>query len=169
MRSETEQTKVFYAEDGSRFLNEDDCKTHEASEQRRKDRAERTRFYAVTNSPDLTEGRGWYGCLYIACESEYRGKDDTNALAACVTLFGNPLAFVQGCAPMANWSVVETTRENFESFKKHRPRVGDYSHPSSALFISDKGPVDGWPEPVPVSKLLDKKFVEAHVVKASQR
>lgn len=167
MKKATESLDVFYAEDGTRFLTKQECTAHETAVAGRAHRAECTKFFEAYYQPDLTEGRGWYGWLFIASEDAYTsGDQETYALAAMVTAFGNPLAFVQGASPMSNWRLSPSTQHKFEKWREFKASVGDYKYSSTALFISDKPPVLGWPEPVRISDLLDKKIVDAAIIKA---
>lgn len=165
MKKEIENTNVFYAEDGTRFLAENECVAYEKEKQKEINRLKCVKFFQVIHSPDLTEGRGWYGRLFIAAEDSYAaGNQETYAAAAATTLYGNPLAFVQGVAEIPNWRICASSFGEFKDWKDKNIKVGDYSYSASAIFISSKGEIAGWPSPVPISDLLDKKKVEKHII-----
>ena len=162
MRTESETIKVFYADDGTRFLSADECRSYEDEQRARAARMSSIRFYAVAHSPDTTEGRGWYGRLHIAVEPpKYGPSAETFALTVCFALFGLPLAWVQGVSVTENWSCAEETREAFESWREDVGRVGDTRSPARAVFVSDGEAIPGWPRPLKVNAMKTADLVLA--------
>lgn len=159
MKEETR--KVFVAEDGKPFDTEAACKVHEDYLTGRKMRLDKMRFFCVTHSPDLTEGRGWYGLTYVALEvTESYSKDHELWLRDfCFTQFGYAMQFVQGCAPMNGWHYSEITQGEFDQWPMRSTSVGDYSHKAKAIFLSNCGDYPGLP-PATTLKACHNKFKE---------
>lgn len=86
-----------YVVDGKKFLDKEQAKSYndKLNEQLK------YVYYNVAYSPDLTEGRGFYKKTTLAIMEDYPA--DAIALQYCVKTFGNPLEFVMGVSPMANW------------------------------------------------------------------
>ena len=71
------------------------------------------------------------------------------ALKYMIDKYKSPIEYVQGVAPMPNWSVPkECTEQEFIDMSK--PKVGNYYHYSEQVFISEEK-VEGMPEPIWVS------------------
>lgn len=157
MRAASKTAKVFYADDGARFLDEEACRSYEAEQATRAKRLEDVRFFVVAHSADTTEGRGWSGCLHVAVETGACGvAPETLVHAACMALFGAPLAFVQGSSPIDNWRARPSTLAAFAAWRTDHTRLGDIRVPANALFISNGPPVEGWPMPVRFGEVLRK-------------
>lgn len=126
---------VYEADDGTIFDSEADCNKHEAKVA---ERAKRTTYWRVSHNPDLTEGRGHYGCTFLEVYGPEWGLHEL-VEDYCFRTYGRPVAFVQGCSPMRNWSLSKLTREQF---LKDEPlgRVGDYLHRGDRiqLVMGDK-------------------------------
>lgn len=115
--------KIYEAEDGKVFEDAAACQRYEAEI---KEREKRTSYWRVTHKPDLTEGRGYYGCTFLEVYGPEWAQQEL-VEDYCYRTHGRPVAFVQGVSPMRNWSVAKLTREQF---LKNEPsgRVGDYEH-----------------------------------------
>ena len=114
---------VFEAEDGKIFEDAAACETYEAEV---KAREKRTTYWRVTHKPDLTEGRGHYGCTFLEVYGPEWSQQDL-VEDFCYRTYGRPVAFVQGVSPMRNWSVFKMTREKFLQ-EEPTSRVGDFTH-----------------------------------------
>lgn len=128
MRSETKE--VFITDDGREFTDKSAAEKHE-TEETAKER--RRTYWHVSHKPDLTEGRGMYGSLYVRCEEVEPYNAEMLMLDYCFRVLGSPVAFVQGCAPMPNWQL-----RKIESAAFHAPRdakVGDYSHKAKSITL----------------------------------
>jgi hypothetical protein len=103
------QRTVFEAEDGSIHETEAACAKHE---KQLHDRAARTSYWCVTHSPDLTEGRGYYGCDWLEV---YGPQYDQQAFVEdwCHRNRGRRIEFVMGVSPMPGWMVTRIEREMF--------------------------------------------------------
>lgn len=114
---------VYEADDGKVFEDEVSCTTYEAQI---REREKRTTYWRVTHKPDLTEGRGHYGCTFLEVYGPEWAQQDL-VEDYCFRTYGRPVAFVMGVSPMRNWYLGKLTRDQFI---KEMPegRVGDYSH-----------------------------------------
>lgn len=132
-----EQREVYFADDGTMFDAEKACQEYEAEIAKR---AKLTTYWRVTHNPDLTEGRGHYGALYIEC---YGPEYDAEVWVSdwCYRTFGRPLAFVQGCAAIESWYLRKIDRDKFLSPSDQR--VGDYSHKHEVKRLVIGGRAEG--------------------------
>lgn len=97
MKSVTKQ--FFESFDGKLFEDEALCKLHE---DKIRDVMLNTHFFCVTHSPDLTEGRGYYGTDIIAIYSKYAKSAEEYVFAHYLKKNNGHLhSFVQGVQPMA--------------------------------------------------------------------
>jgi len=142
MKNETRTQEVWIAEDGREFLSEVECKEYELKVLKR---LNDMKFFVVVHGPDLTEGRGHYGRTYFAVEAKYASEYAVEDW--CERRFRSRIAYVQGCGPMRNWSVHESSREQWEN--PQPARVGDYNHEPKKVYIiwGDEKPLEGYPEP----------------------
>lgn len=147
MEKKTITKEIFLSEDGKEFLSEDECKLYEENTL---NRYKGIKYFYVFHSPDLTEGRGMYGKTFIAFENDcsYMANEYLNDW--CFHLFGRAVEYVQGCSPIPNWSLHETTKEQWENRKNSKATVGDYSYDSKEIFISNKGDLEGYPKSRPL-------------------
>lgn len=162
MKEETRT--VFVAEDGKPFDTAAECKTHEDYLTSQKQRLEKIRFFRVVHSPDLTEGRGWYGLTYIAMEAtESYSKDDIEIWLRdfCFTQFGHAMQLVQGCSPMPGWRYWEVSKEEFLQWSTKKISVGDYSYKAKAVFLSNCGDYPGLPTSLTLKACHEKIKSEA--------
>ena len=139
------EIEVFVAKDGKEFLIKSECENYEKNVLEIKSNI---KYFRSCCCPDLTEGRGWYRNIYFAVlEKNYCHFE--RALKYMIDKYKSPIEYVQGVAPMPNWSVPkECTEQEFIDMSK--PKVGDYYHYSEQVFISEEK-VEGMPEPIWVS------------------
>ena len=141
-----EMRKVFVSEEDNRsFETQEECQKHIDGLNAIKDRLRNMKFYRVTHSPDLTEGRGYYGLTYIAIETKY---DHENwFMDYCYTHFGKAIQMVQGCSPIAGWVFdYAIDVEEFLNWKEKVTSVGDYTYSAKAHFISNNGDYPEFPK-----------------------
>ena len=86
---------VYESIDGLAFPDKEACEKHEA---RMGERQEKTSYWRVHHSPDLTEGRGWNALTLVECYGDkYYAKE--LMMDWCFREFGRPVAYVMGVAP----------------------------------------------------------------------
>lgn len=142
MRTETKEVVTYIASDGKEFLSQNECEIYEKNVIEVKSKI---KYYHSICSPDLTEGRGYYGAIYFAVyDTTYCPFE--RALKYMIDKYGSPIAYVMGCSPMRNWSVPKECTEQ-EFIGKAGTRVGDYNYKAEQIFISQKE-VDGFPKPI---------------------
>ena len=124
-----ENRRVFVADDGAVFDTQAGC---EAYEKEIADRKKRTTYWRVTHKPDLTEGRGYYGVLYLEVYGPMYGAEAW-VRDWCHRELGRPLEFVQGCSPMENWILRNIDRDQF--FKPFGSKVGDYEYKPASMRL----------------------------------
>lgn len=105
----TEHKEIYIAEDGTVFQSKSECLKYEADIEKQQ---KVTTYWRIAYNPDLTEGRGWSGVMYVECvgpeyDAELWMRD------WCHRTIGRPLAFVQGCVAMDNWRLIPVTRQEF--------------------------------------------------------
>ena len=140
----TETLTMFITEDGVKHDTEEAAKKHEDEVISRR---KQLKWFRVAHNPDLTEGRGWYGCTTIAVECLY-GPAEEFARDWCYRAFGSHVAYVQGCSAMFNWKLRELTEEPNPLVSS--ARVGDYEHAGNIIFLSDGAKMKGLPDPSPL-------------------
>lgn len=116
---------VYQADDGTIFQTAGECEKYEADIA---ERAKRTSYWRVSHNPDLTEGRGMYGALFL----EVYGPEYDASLWVndwCYRTFGRPVAFVMGCSPINNWDASRIDREKF--LRGGQGMVGDSRTPGT--------------------------------------
>ena len=127
----TKNSTIYIAEDGKEFTDEKSCLDYE---KKVADELENTTFWEVVHQPDLTEGRGYYGLTYLKVKKSSYPKTKDFVEDFCYRTYGRKITFVQGCSPMVNWTLSESSREKF--FKKNKSiSVGDYSYPAKHLDL----------------------------------
>lgn len=94
-------------------------------------------FLEVQCNPDLTEGRGYYKQIIVAVDPEF---GENLALPYLEGRFGGLIALVQGCAPMANYTItnkgVFKDRVLLESFlEKEVSMLGSYNVNKRELVV----------------------------------
>lgn len=155
MKTIEKKQTVYIADDGKEFLNEADCKKYES---KTIVRLSKIKYFQVYHDPDLTEGRGFYGRLLIAVETEHYHYHI--ALDWCFYLYGSPVADLYD-SPYENWIISEITAEDWGNYKNLFARVGDYTYPAKRIFISNGMPIDGYPFPCPINpKKADSLIVD---------
>lgn len=145
MQTLKKEIEVFVAKDGKEFLSQTECENYEKNVLELKSKI---KYFHSFCCPDLTEGRGFYRKIYFAVlEKDYCHFE--RALKYMIDKYKSPIEYVQGVAPMRNWSVPkECTEKDFIDMQK--PKVGDYYHYSEQIFISEIE-IDGMPKPIWVS------------------
>jgi hypothetical protein len=126
----TKTQKIYIAEDGKEFIDKVECEKHDS---KLKEEEKTVTFWQIVNQPDLTEGRGHYGLIYVKVKV---GEYDSPLIFLqdyCVRTFGRPIAFVQGCSPMTNWIITQS--DKFKYYAGGKISVGDYSYPSKSLDL----------------------------------
>lgn len=103
------------------------------------------KYYSAVCNPDLTEGRGYHTSVYIAVlDNDYVSLQ--RALKLMIDTYGSPIAYVQGCSAVPNWSVPSVCTK--EAFDMAMPtKVGDYHGRVQKIFISQTK-VPGMPDPI---------------------
>ena len=145
MEKIVKQVETFIAKDGKEFLTEKECIAYENKQETI---YKNIKYFRAYSNPDLTEGRGLYGNLFIAvlC-TNYLHQE--RALKYMIDKFKTPIAYVQGVAPIKNFSVPsEITKEDYE--KAQAGKVGDYYNKSEKIFISETE-LEDFPSPIWVS------------------
>ena len=132
----TEMRKVYIAEDDKSFDTIEACQKYNESLNLTNKRLSNIRCYMVSHSPDLTEGRGWYGVTYIAIECAY--DHEYWLRDYCYNNFGNAVQMVQGRAPIIGWDYKSITIEDYE-YAKGKAKVGDYDYQAKKVFLSNAG------------------------------
>ncbi|WP_454751630.1 hypothetical protein [Cupriavidus necator] len=127
-----ELTKTIYkAMDGKIFESKAACEKHE---QVIAERAKRTTYWSVTHSPDLTEGRGFYGLTLVECYGPETYNVEMLMRDWCFRIFGRPVAFVQGVSPMPAWSLHKIEAEVFWK-GGGEARVGDGRYAAKKVHL----------------------------------
>jgi hypothetical protein len=130
---------VFEADDGTIFDTEAECRRHEDAVA---ERAKRTTYWCVIHNPDLTEGRGHYGCDYLEVYGPEPYYADDMVMDYCFKTYGPKTALVQGVAPMPNWMLSKIDRERFLT-REPETRVGDYTHKGKKVWLDLVSPKEG--------------------------
>lgn len=142
MNIETKIIITYIATDGKEFLTENECKIYEETVVKVKSQV---KYYHSICSPDLTEGRGYYGSIYFAVyDPSYCPFE--RALKYMIDKYGSPIAYVQGCSPMRAWSVPKECSEK-DFIAKNGTRVGDYDYKAEQIFISQTE-IEGFPKAI---------------------
>jgi len=122
--------KIFVADDGKEFMTQIECENYEA---KLKEEEKNTSYWQIICNPDLTEGRGHYGLIFARIKVDGYTNPKLMLSDYCYRTIGRPVAFVQGCAPIANWHISEI--DKFQYFSGGKTKVGDYSYPSKSLDL----------------------------------
>jgi hypothetical protein len=132
----TKTSTIYIADDNTEFTTEKDCIAYEEQIEKRK---KFTTYWNIVFSPDLTEGRGYYGSVHVEFYNEafYWINSRSWIEDWCFQTYGKRIDYVQGVSPMENWKVYDITREGYlnESFTQ----VGDYKYPSKRLKLTPNG------------------------------
>lgn len=130
MTQVTELTTQYVAEDGTRFGTKAACEAYEAE-------LKSYSYFRVIHSPDLTEGRGWYGLTVLKVKAVQNG-DEALVQDWCYKTFGGRAAFVQGVSYTENWRIYAANANQW----KDPPHisVGDYKYPGTRKKLVQKSP-----------------------------
>lgn len=154
MKQETRS--VYVAEDGKVFDSETECSAHEEVLTKEKLRLKKIKFYSISHSPDLTEGRGLFGCTYLAIEDDY--YHNHYMLDYCKKNFGDSVQFVQGACPIPGWEFREITLEQFSKWQENEYNHLYGSRPKKVgVFLSDVGDYLDFPKAISKSALYPKR------------
>lgn len=142
----TETITMYVTEDGVKHETQEAAAKHESEViARRKSLA----WFLIHHSPDCTEGRGMYGITTLAVESGlYPDLLECFVHDWCYARFGKRVAYVQGTCPTPNWLIGRLKEEPERLICESR--VGDTRTKGDLVFISNGGPLAGFPEPIPV-------------------
>ena len=135
------QITIFTAKDGKEFLTEEECVKYEKEVL---DLLSKIKYFSCVHSPDLTEGRGYFGCTKFAVyDPTYCFRN--RVLEYCIKTFGNPLEYVQGHSAIENYTFPqEITKEQYQN--DAGTSVGSYNYKSKKVLISPRK-IEGFPEP----------------------
>ena len=123
--------KVYIAEDGKEFTSKEQCLLYE--EKIKSDEKNNT-YWKIIHQPDLTEGRGHYGLIFVRVKKCDHIGVKIMLEDYCYRTFGRPVAFVQGCAAIENWRILESNRDVYVAGGKIK--VGDYSYDSKRIELA---------------------------------
>jgi len=126
----TKNQKIYISDDGKEFVSAVECEKYEAQ---LKEDEKTTSYWKIVNSPDLTEGRGHYGLIFVKVKvGQY---DDPQLFLSdyCYRKFGRPIAFVQGCSSITNWVIYKIDKEKY--LTGGQIKVGDYSYDGKKLSL----------------------------------
>lgn len=125
MKKVTEIITAYLADDGTRFLTQQDCEKYE------KELSNAT-FWRLICAPDLTEGRGHYEMWILKVKADKHLPIKALVEDWCYRVYGRPVAFVMGVAPIISWFVTQVDRDAWNDAGKDRPNdyvsVGDYKY-----------------------------------------
>lgn len=89
-------------------------------------------YFTVSHSPDLTEGRCYYGQTVVAAPKGY--VEYETVLQYCIDNFGSPLEFVMGISPVANYKI--SKGEQFETIEE----LGEFKEKNKAIiYLNERG------------------------------
>ena len=126
----TKTQKIYIADDGKEFTTQIECENYEA---KLKEEEKTTSYWKIVNLPDLTEGRGHYGLIYVKVRV---GQYDSPKLMLedfCYRTFGRPVAFIQGCSPIENWYIQQIDKAKW--LEGGEIKVGDYLYKSKTITL----------------------------------
>lgn len=127
------QKPVYVAADGKEFIDKAECERYE-------ELLSKTTYWRVTHSPDLTEGRGYYGLSFFTFTyGGYLAPSDY-MIDFCIKRFGPKVEFVQGVSAIPNWTFEQVQLADFER-NDHTSSVGDTRRPAKKyqlVFGSDQ-------------------------------
>ena len=153
MKVVTRPVSVFIAKDGKEFLTEKECQDYENNVL---ERLNKINYFVVLYNADLTE-TGCFMCRnYVAVEVSCSGHLSEDYLATwAFRIYGSKVAFVQGRAPCSNWSIVKSDKKAYD--KAQPIKWGGYETQTEKLFFSNGAFLPGFPEPIPVAKMLEEQ------------
>jgi hypothetical protein len=162
VREEQRFVAIFITDDGKEFADQGAAEAHEARVKRDRERLDNIMCWSVSWQPDLTEGRGNQSVSWLAIERPHGGADfATLGHWAAFILFGAPLAYVQGSAPVTATRLTTVTRESY---------VAAVAKGYHAIFVSDsaEAPI-GFPDDasgprasgLPIARLMDWRYLMA--------
>lgn len=139
METKTKEIQVYIAKDGKEFINEEECLHYEDEVLKVLDKM---KFFYSYHSPDLTEGRGFYGETYFAIYDP-TGLHQHRALEYLVSKYKQPIEYVQGCAAIINYSI---PTEILKSVFNAKAGTKESNKTITKILISPQR-VEGFPKP----------------------
>lgn len=125
---ETITKEIYKTEDGKVFESKEDVEAHE---NKLKEEESKTSYWKISYKPDLTEGRGYYGGVYVKIVGGTQIYHNLYLETYCFEKIGGKVALVQGCSVTPNWSIREIDRNSFNQKCEHS--VGDYYYKPEVL------------------------------------
>ena len=120
--------EIYKTDDGKVFESKKEAENYE---RKLKEEEAKTSYWKITYKPDLTEGRGYYGGIYVKIVGGKQTYHNLYLETYCFEKIGGKVALVQGCSAMPNWSIREINVDSFNQKRKHS--VGDYSYEPETL------------------------------------
>lgn len=138
MRQETREVNIFIASDGTEFLEQSMCEEYEKRLIEVDKRIKSLKYFTIHYAADLTEGRGFASTIHLAIEP-YGYINPEIWVNYWASSLGEYVEFVQGVSPTPGLRVTERTKFDWEWAERTS---------TTHLFISERGEIDGYPEPV---------------------
>lgn len=123
--------KVYIAEDGKEFTSKEQCLIHE---EKIKIEEKYTTYWKIIHKPDLTEGRGHYGLIFVKVKQCECINTRIMIEDYCHRTFGRPVAFVQGRSAIENWRILESNKDAY--IAGGEIKVGDYTYKGKRLDLT---------------------------------
>lgn len=115
------------------------------------------KFYHVSHAPSGSDGR-YYADMFIALDTHYCDAADAWVRQALLLIAGPPMVFTMGVSPQESYAIRKVDLERWLNRRTDRGVNRSYDRPTTALFLSDGPPIDGWPTP---ARLEDLQSIEA--------
>jgi len=93
-----------------------------------------TTFWVINHSPDLTEGRGYYGRTYVKVFNDSYIDTIDWMTDYCFNIYGKKITYVMGVSPIGNWNISQVEQEHWNNATD--ARVGDYKYKAEKLELS---------------------------------
>lgn len=151
MKQETIQTTVFYADDGKKFLDKEECQKYE----RHMNQLRKIQFFLVMHTPDLNETGGFTSATYVAINPDGTDLTDEDILNQwAIDKFGFIGCGVMGWRFLKRYSFRKVNKVEFDSgiYDSFYKKKAD-----TKVFLS-LTPVDGLPEPTNVFTSWANRF-----------
>lgn len=115
METKKVEREIYFTKDGKEFTDKEEAKKHEKL-------LKNSSYWIIIYKPDLTEGRGWYGKIYLTVIDGSRNLIED----WCYENIGKQTEWVMGCSEIQNWRLIESEPSAF--INKRKISVGDYSY-----------------------------------------
>ena len=106
----TETRTIYIANDGTVFPDKAPCEAHE---KQIAETEKMTSYWHIFHSPDLTEGRGYFGSLYVKLICHDSHLAENFLMDYCFRSWESPIAYVMGASPTMNWGFSKCTRDQY--------------------------------------------------------